>query len=125
MTMSRELNPKSDVCRICVCKKDGGRGLVSIESCIRDEENNHTGYVRHNTEDRLEMVKLYEHLNVTDFVDPKQFKKQNKENIKNWHNHKLHDQFLNEKEETDWNKNWQWIRKGDLKGCISIILTTP
>ena len=33
-----------------------------------------------------------------------------------WHSKKLHGQFVNEKAENDWNKYWQSIIKGDLKG---------
>ena len=57
--MSRKLNPRSNVSKPYVCRKKSGRGLLSIESYIRAEENIFTWYVRHNTEDKLEMVKLY------------------------------------------------------------------
>ena len=57
--MSRKLNPRSNVSKPYVCRKKGGRGLLSIESYIRAEENIFTWYVRHNTEDKLEMVELY------------------------------------------------------------------
>ena len=53
------------------------------------------------------MVKLYGHLNVNDSADANQFKRdQNKENIKDWRQKKLHGQFVNEKEEIDWKKSW-------------------
>ena len=40
MTMNKELHPRSDVARIYVPRKKGGRGLISCESCVRREENN-------------------------------------------------------------------------------------
>ena len=46
MTMNKELHPKSDVARIYLSKKKGGRGLISCESCVRREENNLSWYVR-------------------------------------------------------------------------------
>lgn len=52
-----------------------GRGLACIGSCIRAEENDLAWYFRHNTENMLEIVKLYGHLNVHNSVDPKQFEK--------------------------------------------------
>ena len=38
--MHKELHPKSDVDRLYVSLKEGGRGLVSCESTIKSEENN-------------------------------------------------------------------------------------
>lgn len=29
---------------------------------------------------------------------------------------KMHNQFLKNKEEIDWNRIWQWLKKGELKG---------
>ena len=40
LTMHKELHPKSDVDRLYVSRKEGGRGLVSCESTIKSEENN-------------------------------------------------------------------------------------
>ena len=40
LTMHKELYPKSDVDRLYVSRKEGGRGLVSCESTIKSEENN-------------------------------------------------------------------------------------
>ena len=40
LTMHKELHPKSDVDRLYVSLKEGGRGLVSCESTIKSEENN-------------------------------------------------------------------------------------
>ena len=38
--MHKGLHPKSDVNRLYVSRKEGGRGLVSCESTIRGEVNN-------------------------------------------------------------------------------------
>ena len=35
MTIYKELHPRSDVARIDVPRKKGGRGLISCESCVR------------------------------------------------------------------------------------------
>ena len=40
LTMHKGLHPKSDVNRLYVSRKEGGRGLVSCESTIRGEVNN-------------------------------------------------------------------------------------
>ena len=38
-TMYGMLHPKSDVVRLYLKRKEGGRGLISVESCVREEEN--------------------------------------------------------------------------------------
>ena len=40
LTMHKGLYSKSDVDRLYVSRKEGGRGLVSCQSTIRSEENN-------------------------------------------------------------------------------------
>ena len=52
MTMYGRLHPKSDVDRLYVKRKDRGRGLISVERCIREEENSLGFYVA-NSEEKL------------------------------------------------------------------------
>ena len=40
LTMHKGLQPKSNVDRLYVSRKEGGRGLMSCESTVRNEENN-------------------------------------------------------------------------------------
>ena len=46
LTMHKGLHPKSDVDKLYVSRKEGGRGLVSSESTIRNEEYNLGWYIR-------------------------------------------------------------------------------
>ena len=39
MTMYGALHPKSDVDRLYIKRKEGGKGLMSVESCIREENS--------------------------------------------------------------------------------------
>ena len=39
------LHPKSDVDRLHVKRKEGGKGLISVEQCTREEENSLGFYV--------------------------------------------------------------------------------
>ena len=39
MTMYGELHPESDTDRSYVKRKEGGRGLISLEQCIREENS--------------------------------------------------------------------------------------
>ena len=74
MTMHGALHPKSDVDRIYVSRKMGGRGLVSCEGCIRMEENNLGWYVRNSVEPLIEGVKASETIKYNDTVNTKEFK---------------------------------------------------
>ena len=46
LIMYGALQPKSDIDRLYLERKHGGRGLISIEMCVRLEENNLGLYVR-------------------------------------------------------------------------------
>ena len=52
MTMCGGLHPKSDVDRLYVKRKEAGRGLISAERCIREEENS-LGFCVANSEENL------------------------------------------------------------------------
>ena len=52
--MHKGLHPKSDVDRLYVSRKEGGRGLVSCESKIASEENNLGWYLKNSNENLLE-----------------------------------------------------------------------
>ena len=57
LTMYGAFHPKSDIDRLYVKRRDGGRGLISIEDCVRSEENNLGLYVRDSEENLLKGVK--------------------------------------------------------------------
>ena len=40
LTIYGTLHPKSDIDRLYMKRKHGGKGLISIEMCVRSEENN-------------------------------------------------------------------------------------
>ena len=50
-----KFSPEGDVSRLYVYRNDGQTSRVSIESCISPKENNIAWYIRHNTEDKIEM----------------------------------------------------------------------
>ena len=52
MTMYGALHLKSDVDRLYIKRKEGGRDLMRMERCFRDEENRLSFYVI-NSEDKL------------------------------------------------------------------------
>ena len=70
MTINTKLHPISDVARIYVPRKKGGRGLISCESCVRGEENNLSWYVRNSEEALLRKVGDSNVVNISEAVDP-------------------------------------------------------
>ena len=56
MTMYGGLPPKSDVDTLNVKRKEGGRGLIIVEHCIREEENSLGFYVTSSEENLIRGV---------------------------------------------------------------------
>ena len=113
MTMNIELNPRSDVARIYVPRKKGGRGLISCKSCVMREENNLSWYVRISEEVLLKKVGDSNVVNISEVVDPKEYKVN--ETVNEWKQKRMHGQYVRGKEGIVWDRTWQWIAKGDLK----------
>ena len=45
ITIYGALHPRSDVDRLYVKRKEGGRGLMTVEGCVKEEENSLGFYV--------------------------------------------------------------------------------
>ena len=56
MTMYGGLHPKSDVDRLYMKRKEGGRGLIGVERCVREEENSLGFYVANSGENLIRGV---------------------------------------------------------------------
>ena len=57
LTIYGAFHPKSDIDRLYLKRKHRGRGLISIEMCLRLEENNLGMYVRGSNEILLKGIK--------------------------------------------------------------------
>ena len=68
MTMYGALHPKSDVDRLYIKRKEGGRGLMSVECCVREEENSLGFYVANSEENLFKGVYAAETINTEDTV---------------------------------------------------------
>ena len=126
MTMNKELHPRSDVARLYVSRKIGGRGYTGCENSVKSEENGLGWYVKNNTEPLLAAVRTSRTIAHEETVDPKEFKKIKEEQIKNeWTAKRMYGQFARDMEDKDKNNTWRWMRKSDLKGCTeALILST-
>ena len=122
MTMHGGLHPNSDVDRLYVKRKEGGRGLISVERCIREEENSLGFYVANSEENLIRGVLAAETINTRENVEfytttSVEFKKQKEKELKEkWSEKRMHGQFIRETlEKVDQEKTWQWLSRGDLK----------
>ena len=117
MTMYGALHPKSDVDRLYIKRKEGGRGLMSVECCVREEENSLGFYVANSEENLIKGVYAAETIHTEDTVSSGEFKKQiEQERKQNWTEKKMYGQFVREMpENVDKNKSWKWLSKCDLK----------
>ena len=117
MTMYGALHPKSDVNRLYIKRKEGGRGLMSVEHCVREEENSLGFYVVNSEENLIRGVSAAKTINTEDILTSGEFKKQIAQELKqNWSEKKMYGQFVREMpENVDRDKTWQWLSKCDLK----------
>ena len=117
MTMYGGLHPKSDVGRLHVKRKEGGRGLISVKRCIREEENSLGLNVANSEEKLIRGVSAAETINMRETITSVEFKKQKAKELKEkWSEKRMHGQFIRETtENVDKEKTWQWLSRGDLK----------
>ena len=108
MTMYGALHPNSDVDRLYIKRKEGGRGLMSVERCAREEGNSLGFYVDNSEENFINGVAGAETINTEDTVTSGEFKKQKAQELKqNWHEKKMHGQFVREMpEKVDKDRTW-------------------
>ena len=59
------LHPKSDVGRLYIKRKERGKGLMSVERCVREEENILGFYVANSEEKLIRGVPVAETINTS------------------------------------------------------------
>ena len=81
--MIKELYPRSNVARLHVSSKNGGRGLIGYGNSVNSEENGLGRYAKNKIEPLLVASKTSRIVTHEETVDPKEFKKTKKEQRKN------------------------------------------
>ena len=123
MTINKELHPSSDIARIYVSKKKGGRSLMSCENCVKGEENNLSSYIKNSREILLRKVGESSLVNTEEAMEPNEYKKYKSQEMEDASKQKvMHGQFVKDKEGVNWDKSWQWLAKGDLKGYTEALI---
>ena len=82
MTMYGGLHPKSDVDRLYVKRKEGGRRLISVERCFREEENSLGFYVASLEENFIRGLSTAETINTRETITSVEFNKQKGKELK-------------------------------------------
>ena len=111
LTMNGAFNMQSSVDRLYIKRKAGGRGLISVEECVRTEEAGLREYARDSDEWMLKVV--------ADGMVPGESKvdykvRMERERLERLKAKKLHGKFFNETEQVADERSWQWLRGGFL-----------
>ena len=81
MTMYGTLHPKSDVDRLYMKKKEGGRGLIGMELCVREEENSLGFSVDNSGENLMRGVAVAGAIRMEGIITSGEFKKQKEQEL--------------------------------------------
>ncbi|XP_037776983.1 uncharacterized protein LOC119573955 [Penaeus monodon] len=114
------MHTRSNVARLYLPRKEGGRGLISIEECVNKESKSLHGYLRETTEWMLQAALkevLDEEENLQDYQ-----KRRQEEKIRNWKEKDLHGEFVRQTADVAGEDSWIWLRnvffeKGDRRVC--------
>ena len=112
-TIYGALHPKSDVDRLYIPWKEGGRGLISIEDCVKLAIRDLEVYV-HGSEERLIQAARGDK---TDGLETASVLKRSKKEkrLEDWEEIVLHGQYLRQTKQVRSDQCWAWLQNGDLK----------
>ena len=112
-TIYGALHPKSDVDRLYIPRKEGGRGLISIKDCVELAIRGLEVYV-HGCEETLIQAARGDKI---DGLEAASVLKRSKieKRLKDWEEKVLHGQYLRQTKEVRSDQCWAWLQNGDLK----------
>ena len=121
LCMYGALHPRSCVNRIYLPRTEGGRGLISIEDCIRMEEGSLAQYIK-NSQERLLIAacKIGKHAPAE---QPKDYKERKRD--QRWEEimtKPLQRQYHQQIKDVADKETWNWVRVGDLKRETEVLI---
>ena len=125
MTIYGMLHPSANADRLYLPRGRGGRGLISVEDCVRAEENGLVNYVQTCTNKPLLVSVKNEGLPMNEEAEtPKQLKERKKsDRLEGWKNKPLHGQFPRQAHDVTGKVSWDWLNKSGLKNEIEGLIT--
>ena len=107
LTIYGALHPKSDVDRLYIPRKEGGRGLISIKDCVELAIRGLEVYV-HGSEERLIQAARGDKI---DGLEAASILKRSKieKRLKDWEEKVLHGQYLRQTKEVRSDQCWAWL----------------
>ena len=112
-TIYGALHTKSDVDILYIPRKEGGRGLISIEDCIELAIRGLEVYV-HRSEGRLIQAASGDKVDGLEAASVLKRSKKEKR-LEDWEEKGLHGQYLRQTKEVRSDQCWAWLQNGDLK----------
>ena len=124
MSAYHAIHPKSNVQRIYIKRKEGGRGLTSVEECIASELRSLHHYIVTSEETLLTAVAKEEGIFKEQVEGKEEYKKrgdaEKKEEVESM---KLHGQFERDTKDLKTEESWNWLSKGYLKRETESLIT--
>ena len=105
---------RSNVVRLYLLRKEGGRGLICIEECVRRQSKSPHGYLRESTEWMLQTA-LTEKVIVEEESLQDYERTRKDEKVKNWKENALHGAFVQQISGEAGEESQRWVRNGFLK----------
>ena len=105
-TIYGALHPKSDVDRLYIPRKEGGRGLISIENCVELAIRGLEGYV-HGSEERLIQAARGDKTDGLEAASVLKTLKKEKR-LEDWKEKVLHGQYMRQTKEVRSDQCWAW-----------------
>ena len=108
------LHPKSDVGRLYIPRRKGGRGLISIEDCVELGIKGLEVYV-HGSEERLIQASRGDKIDGLEAASVLKRSKKEKR-LEDWEKKVRHGQYLRQTKEVRSDQCWASLQNGDMKG---------
>ena len=110
------LHPKSNVQRVYMKRKSGGRGLISVEECVASELRCIHYYLVNSEEVLLKAVVKEHGIDEREIEGKEAYDRRiENEKLESVSSMKLHGQFEEKTKELKSEESWTWLRKGMLK----------
>ena len=107
------LHPTSDVDRLYIPRKEGGRGLISTEDCVEFAIKGLEVYA-HGSEERLMKAARGDKIDGLEAASVLKRSKKEKR-LQDWEEKVLHGQYLRQTKKVRSDQCWAWLQNGDLK----------